>query len=131
MLQEPKLSPKYAAVLRVLHAASEAVEEDASDVDTLTSVLLSKADQEDGELRTEHAVDVLVVVLRAKECEQYEEDIKKLISLITQRPLGYQEWRRVSGALADASKRGKRVGHLRRMLNNRRNLQARTGPDKA
>ena len=27
MLQEPKLSPKYAAVLRVLHAASEAVRE--------------------------------------------------------------------------------------------------------
>ena len=71
MLQEPKLSrPDF------LDTAAEAVEKDASEVDTLTSMLLSKAAQEDGELRTEHVVDVLVVVLRAKDCELYEEDIK-------------------------------------------------------
>ena len=81
MLQEPKLSrPDF------LDTAAEAVEKDASEVDTLTSVLLSKAAQEDGELRTEHVVDVLVVVLRAKDCGTVRG--------------GHQEWRRVSGALA-------------------------------
>ena len=111
-------------------AVAEAIKKDASEVDTLTPVLLAKAAQEDGELRTEDAVEVLVVVLRAKDCELYEEYIKKLLSLITQRTLGAREMRRVFGALDDASKRGKHVGHLRGMLTNRLR-QARTGPNKA
>ena len=118
-LSAPRLSPKYTAILRELQDMPQIVAEDEDDRNALAAVIRALWDvpKNGGQLSTEGAVDVLVMLVRSPDCERREEEIKKLIEQLAKAipEVSVYDSHRIIGAFRNAQDRGKRVKHLRAM----------------
>jgi hypothetical protein len=77
-LSAPRLNLKFTAILRELQDMPQIVAKDKDDRNALAAVIRALGDvpKNGGQLSTEGAVEVLVMLVRSPECERREEEIK-------------------------------------------------------
>ena len=121
------LSPKSRAILDHILALIRDVEEDAAEKRRTPPgtglEAVRAARQRKGRLDTSSAVEALCYLLRADEpLGRYEEDIKKLIFMVTEQPdqITDRQRRMIEAAFDDAGGMQKSIKGLRRMFRNRR-----------
>ena len=118
-LLAPRLSPQYTAILRELQDMPQIVADDEDDRNVSAAAFMALWDvpKNGGQLSTEGAVDVLVMLVRGPDCGRREVEIKKLIEQLARKldQVSVYDSRRIIGAFQNAQDRGKRVKHLETM----------------
>ena len=109
-LSAPRLNLKNTALLRELQAMPPIVAEDKDDRNALAAVIRALGDvpKNGGQLSTEGAVEVLVMLVRSPDCERREEEIKKLIEQLAKAipEVSVLDSHRITGAFRNAQDRG-------------------------
>ena len=129
-LPAPRLSPKYTAFLREFQDMPQIVAGDEDERNVLAAAFraLWEVPKNGGQLSTECAVDVLVMLVRAPDCERREVEIKKLIEQLAKaKPkVSVYDTHRIFGAFQNAQDRGKGLKRLQTMYleHSRKHLRA-------